>query len=317
MGTITVETEKELKDALEEVRNTGVLYMVLGGGSNVLLTKDYPGIVILNRIKGIKLVEDAQEFVVVEAGSGEIWHHLVMYCVDHGFGGIENLSLIPGRVGAAPIQNIGAYGVELKDVFESLTAINTDTLERKTFQKKDCEFGYRDSVFKRNLKNRYIITSVRLKLKRSPETNISYGAIAAVLKEKNIIDPGIKDVSEAVIDIRSSKLPDPAVLGNSGSFFKNPVIKREVYQKLHNRYPQLPCYNVDDNFVKVPAGWMIEQCGLKGKRFGETGCHKDQALVIVNYGNATGKEIHEHALRVIDLVNKKFGIQLEPEVNII
>lgn len=308
---------EELRDVLKGLHKTQTGFMVLGGGSNMLFTKDYPGTVLLNRIKGISVITENSDESVVEAGSGEVWHELVLYCVDHGLGGIENLSLIPGCVGAAPIQNIGAYGVELKDVFESLTAMDIRSGEIREFTGDECGFGYRDSVFKGELKGRYIITSLKLRLSRKPFVNTTYGAIGQVLKERGISSPGIKDVSDAVIHIRSSKLPDPKVLGNSGSFFKNPVVGRQFYFRLQNNFPEMPRFLVDDDHVKIPAGWLIEHCGFKGKRYGNTGCHEKQALVIVNYGNATGSEIYKHARRVIKAVKEKFEIELETEVNIL
>lgn len=316
-GIIEIKNKDQLKNELSLLAADNEEFMILGGGSNVLFTGNLNKYVLLNRIKGIEILDERDNDVLIEVGSGEIWHDLVLHCVNNGWGGIENLSLIPGCVGASPIQNIGAYGVELKDVFESLTAISTDGSEFRDFTGNECRFGYRDSVFKREFKGKYIITNVRLRLKKNSEPNTSYGAIKKVLEENGISTPSIKDVSDAVIQIRRSKLPDPAVIGNSGSFFKNPVVKRGFYRQISNLYPEMPFYLVDDDHVKIPAGWLIEKAGLKGVRFGNTGCHEHQALVIVNYGGATGAEIVEHAHRVMDTVEKKFGIRLEPEVNII
>ncbi len=292
--------------------------MFLGGGSNVLFCKDYEGLVIKNSIKGIQLVSEDEKHVVIKSYSGEVWHDLVMHCVEHNWGGIENLSLIPGTVGAAPMQNIGAYGVELEKVFVELEAFNLHTFELERFTKSQCNFGYRESVFKRALKNQYFIYSVTLVLTKNGKVNCEYGDILQVLKDKGLDEAtaSIKDVSDAVIQIRSSKLPDPKVLGNSGSFFKNPVIDPTLFDSLKSDYPDIKGFP-QEHGVKVPAAWLIENCGWKGKRIGETGSHAKQALVLVNYGNATGNEVYQLALDIIKSVKDKFDIQLEPEVNII
>lgn len=290
--------------------------VILGGGSNLLLTKDIEACVLKMNIQGISVTRETDKEIYVKVGAGVVWHEWVMFCVAQGWGGIENLSLIPGTVGASPIQNIGAYGVELKDVFESLTAFDLTTKQQRIFTKNECEFGYRDSIFKRALKNETVITSVTFKLQKQPILNTSYGDIQKVLAAKNIITPNIKDISDAVIDIRKSKLPDPAELGNSGSFFKNPEIESALFLDLQKKYPTLTGYPMANGTIKIAAGWLIEQAGWKGKRVGNTGCHDKQALVIVNYGNATGKEIYQHALNVIEDVSQKFGIMLSPEVNI-
>jgi UDP-N-acetylmuramate dehydrogenase len=290
--------------------------VILGGGSNLLLTKDIEACVLKMNIKGISVARETDKEIYVKVGAGVVWHEWVMFCVAQGWGGIENLSLIPGTVGASPIQNIGAYGVELKDVFGSLTAFDLTTKQQRIFTKNECEFGYRDSIFKRALKNEIVITSVTFKLQKQPILNTSYGDIQKVLAAKNIITPNIKDISDAVIDIRKSKLPDPAELGNSGSFFKNPEIESALFLDLQKKYPTLTGYPMANGTIKIAAGWLIEQAGWKGKRVGNTGCHDKQALVIVNYGNATGKEIYQHALNVIEDVSQKFGIALSPEVNI-
>jgi UDP-N-acetylmuramate dehydrogenase len=269
-------------------------------------------------LKGISVISEGNTHKILKVMAGENWHEFVMYCVNNDLGGVENLSLIPGNVGTAPIQNIGAYGVELKDVFESCAAIDMETLEEKIFDREACEFGYRNSTFKQNAKGKYIITSVNLKLSTSQhKTSTSYGAIREKLLEMKIDTPTISDISKAVIAIRQSKLPDPAILGNSGSFFKNPVISVEHFKQFRRKNPKAPFYEVSTTQFKIPAGWLIEQAGFKGKRFGDAGVHKNQALVLVNYGNATGSEIWELALRIQKKVKEKFGIYIEPEVNVI
>lgn len=292
-------------------------HFIIGGGSNILLGGDYDGIVIKNNLKGKQVINEDDEFVWVKAAGGEIWHELVMFCVNLNLGGIENLSLIPGTVGAAPIQNIGAYGVELTDVFETLEAIDILTGELKIFSKAECAFGYRTSVFKTNLKGKYFITAVTFKLNKHPVIKMQYGAIKDVLAAQQIDAPTIKDISNAVIAIRSSKLPDPKILGNAGSFFKNPEISNTHYNDLKLVYPEMPGFHTQNNLTKVPAGWLIEQCGWKGKRVGNTGAHKDQALVLVNYGNATGQEIIALAETIQQSVMDKFGIAIVPEVNLV
>ena len=291
--------------------------LILGGGSNILFTKDFSGVVLKNSIQGIQLLKEDSGYAYVKSGAGVVWHNLVLYAIEQKLGGIENLSLIPGTVGAAPIQNIGAYGVELKDVFESLEAIETATGQLKIFHRTECEFGYRDSIFKRDLRGKYIITSVTLKLSKNPRFHISYGAIQDVLKEMGITELSVKAVSEAVCSIRKSKLPDPAIIGNAGSFFKNPEILQEQYDRLKSIYPDLPSFQTSPGMVKVPAGWLNEQCGWKGKTIGNTGVHKHQALVLVNYGNAKGEEIKKLSQEIQQSVKEKFGIELETEVNII
>ena len=284
----------------------------------MLLCNDYPGLLIRNAIKGLQIVNEDDDHVLLRVYSGESWHETVMYCVERNWGGIENLSLIPGTVGAAPMQNIGAYGVELEQVFDQLEALNLNTLELETFNKTQCAFGYRESVFKRQLKGQYFIYSVTFKLSKKPIIHADYGDIQAILNEKGLSaeTAGIKDVSDAVIHIRQSKLPDPKVLGNSGSFFKNPQITKEHFEALKLQFPDIKGYPQNDG-IKVPAGWLIEQCGWKGKRVGNTGSHAKQALVLVNYGGATGSEIYQLAQDIIQSVADKFSIQLEPEVNIV
>lgn len=292
--------------------------LILGSGSNILFTKDFEGLVIRNELTGIHVIEQDNEHIVVKAASGELWHPFVMHCVSNDWGGVENLSLIPGTVGAAPMQNIGAYGAEIKDVIVSVDAIERSTGDKRTFNADECHFGYRESIFKHDLKEKYFISSVTLRLtKKNHKLNTSYGAIKETLATMNSTTPGVRSVSDAVIAIRRSKLPDPAVIGNAGSFFKNPVISREHYDSLKKQYSTIPGYFSDNQSVKVPAAWLIEQDGWKGKRFGDAGVHVHQALVLVNYHDAQGKEIYELAMKIQSSVRSKFDILLTPEVNII
>ena len=291
---------------------------ILGGGSNMLLTQDIQALVIHIDLKGKKVLKEDDDFVWVESQAGENWHEFVLWTIDQNFGGLENMSLIPGNVGTTPVQNIGAYGTEIKDTFVSCEAITIATQVMKTFTKEDCHFGYRESIFKQEVKDQYIITSVVFKLtKRNHKINTSYGDITKELEKQNVTTPTLKDVSNAVIAIRQSKLPDPAALGNSGSFFKNPIIPKEQYEKAHALHPEMPHYVVSETEVKVPAGWLIEKAGFKGKRFGDAGIHKNQALVLVNYGNATGQEILAVSRNIQTTVLKEFGIAIEAEVNVI
>lgn len=290
--------------------------LVLGGGSNILLTGDFDGMVIKMNLKGMDIIREDDQHAWVKALSGEVWNDLVQYTVNKGLGGLENLSLIPGCVGAAPMQNIGAYGAEIKDTFEELFAVEMASGKLVKFTKAECKFGYRESIFKHEAKNKYIIVAVTFKLSKQPLPDTRYGAITEVLAAKGIQQPGIKDVSEAVIEIRTSKLPDPKVLGNSGSFFKNPEIPEAQYESLKTQFPELPGYPAAPGMVKVPAGWLIEQTGWKGKQVGNTGAHAKQALVLVNYGNATGEEILNLAKTIQKSVKDKFNISIEPEVNI-
>lgn len=312
---ISVETIGELESLL---RNTYASELfILGGGSNMLLTADIEKTVVHINLKGKKVLKEAGNEVLVEAMAGENWHEFVLWTLEQGFGGLENLSLIPGNVGTAPIQNIGAYGVELKDSFHSCTVLNTQTLESATLTREDCEFGYRDSIFKNREKGKYIITGVTFRLTlKDHRLNTAYGSIGDYLQQQGIETPDISDVSNAVIRIRQSKLPDPRVLGNSGSFFKNPVITQAAFQKLRERYPDMPFYPLNEEEIKIPAGWLIDQAGLKGYRQGDAGVHKHQALVLVNYGNATGRDILALAEKVQEEIMQRFGIQLQPEVNI-
>lgn len=292
-------------------------YLIIGGGSNVLFCNNFDGLIIKNELSGIECIKEDAQHVWIKSYAGTVWHQLVQYCVQHNYGGIENLSLIPGTVGAAPMQNIGAYGEEIKNVFYELTAIHLTTGNQVQFYNNDCHFGYRESIFKKEEKGKYFIYSVTLKLTKQPKINTTYGDIQKILAQKNITHPSINDVSEAVIDIRKSKLPDPLILGNAGSFFKNPEISITQASKLIKEYPNMPQYKLPNGNIKIPAGWLIEQAGWKGKRIGNTGNHAQQALVIVNYGNATGNEIWEHAQQVQQSVFEKFDILIDPEVNII
>ena len=292
-------------------------YYILGGGSNILLLNDLLGTVLKISIPGIKIERTFKHTVYLSAGAGVNWHQLVLFAVENDLGGLENLSLIPGTVGASPIQNIGAYGVEIKDVFHRLEAVEIATGKVKIFRKKELAFGYRNSIFKNKLKGKYIITKVWFKLSKPPHRlRLSYGAIKTVLENTGIHQPTIRDISNAVIKIRSEKLPDPKKIGNAGSFFKNPVISKKIFSQLFQQYPKLPHYPQSDGTVKLPAGWLIEQCGWKGKRVGDTGTHARQALVLVNHGNAKGAEIHALALKIQESVRQNFKISLEMEVNI-
>ena len=292
--------------------------LILGGGSNVLFTQDFPGLVILNQIKGIKVLEENEATVKLRVASGEVWHELVLHCVEKGWGGIENLSLIPGTVGAAPMQNIGAYGAEIKEVLESVEYIDLPNGELHTLSNEDCRFAYRESIFKHELSGKVFISAVVLNLKkRGHVLKMNYGDIREILEQNRVNDPQIADISRAVIAIRQSKLPDPAVLGNAGSFFKNPEIEQEQFLKLQSKNPLIPNYPMPNGKIKIPAGWLIEQAGWKGKRVGETGSHARQALVLVNYGHASGNEIRDLAYAIIDDVEAKYGIRLSPEVNLI
>jgi len=313
---IEINHEEELRELFADARWQEIKRLVIGGGSNVLFTEDFDGLVIRINIRGIKHLVNHEE-VIVEAGAGEVWNDFVNYCVDHNFAGVENLSLIPGSVGASPIQNIGAYGVELKDVFENCVAFEIATGNLKEFTKEECQFAYRESVFKQSLKGQYIICSVKFKLSSIPKINVNYGAISAELLKRDIQHPTIKDISKVVSEIRVSKLPDPTTIGNAGSFFKNPVISKNKFDLIHKQFPEIVHFLVGENVVKLAAGWLIEQCGWKGKVFGNTGTWKNQALVIVNHGGANGKEIFDFSTEIINSVKKKFGITLEREVNMI
>ncbi|WP_276349166.1 UDP-N-acetylmuramate dehydrogenase [Daejeonella sp. JGW-45] len=311
-----ITTEEHLKELFADKHLTSLPRLVLGGGSNVLFTGDFDGLVIHINIKGVQHRNEG-DHIYVSAGGGEVWNDLVNYCVKHQFAGMENLSLIPGSVGASPVQNIGAYGVELMDIFHSCRAFEIASGEMITFTREQCKFSYRDSIFKSAYKGLYIITEVTFKLSRIFKPNVSYGAIQQELDKRGIRVPGIKDVSDVVSHIRVSKLPDPGMIGNAGSFFKNPIIPVAKFIQLQSNFPDIVNYPAGEGFIKLAAGWMIEQCGWKGKASGNTGTWKNQALVLVNHGNATGNEILNFSSQIIDSVRSKFDVTLEREVNII
>lgn len=312
----TVKTLDELKAALLAAKEKQLPVFILGGGSNILLTRDIEGLVIKLEIKGIHLVKEDGDLLWVEVGAGEMWHELVLHSIAQDWAGLENLSLIPGTVGASPMQNIGAYGVEIKDVFDSLQAMHRETLEIQSFDAEACQFGYRESVFKQTFKDQYVITSVTFRLSKTPNFHLEYGAIREVLAANGIDQPSIRAISDAVIQIRQSKLPDPKEIGNAGSFFKNPTIPKAQFDELKASYPSIPGYPSAEG-VKVAAGWLIEQTGWKGKRIGEVGVHAKQALVLVNYGGGTGEEIKKLSEQIQASVYDKFGVQLQAEVNFI
>jgi UDP-N-acetylmuramate dehydrogenase len=313
---VAVHSVAELKTVLKQHQNEKKF--ILGGGSNMLLTQDVDALVIHIDLKGKKIIKEDDDFVWIEGQAGENWHEFVLWNIDQNFGGLENMSLIPGNVGTTPVQNIGAYGAEIKDTFISCEAIHIATQKIKTFTNAECNFGYRESIFKHEVKDQYIITSVVFKLtKREHKINTSYGDILGELTKKGIENPGLKDISNAVIAIRQSKLPDPKELGNSGSFFKNPIVLKVDFEKIYQKFPEMKFYEVSATEVKVPAGWLIEQAGFKGKRFGDAGVHKNQALVLVNYGNATGQEILAVSKDIQKTVFETFGIRIEAEVNVI
>jgi UDP-N-acetylmuramate dehydrogenase len=316
-GYCEAEHETDISDLLNSKEHHDEQKFILGGGSNILFTRDLNALCIRNAIKGISVIKEDSSYTWVKSGGGEVWHQLVLFCVEKNLGGIENLSLIPGSAGAAPIQNIGAYGVELKETFSELEAIHLHSGEKINFPLEDCHFGYRDSVFKRELKNQFIITSITLKLNKNPIFNTSYGAIEHELTAMNVSAPDVKNISQAVINIRRSKLPDPAVIGNCGSFFKNPEVPEEKFAELKKIHADLVGYPTAPGKVKLAAGWLIESCGWKGKRSGNVGMHDKQALVLVNYGNATGAELFAHAQRVQQSVREKFDVFLEMEVNVL
>ncbi len=313
-----ISSEAQLQELIQLPVYKTERHLILGGGSNMLFLRDFDGLIIKVDLTGIHTQEENDERILLNVKSGEVWNELVMHCVQHQYGGIENLSLIPGTVGAAPIQNIGAYGVEIKEVIDRVDAIDLSTGERKSFNNHECCFGYRESIFKHQLKEKIFISSVTLSLtKKNHRINIRYGAIQDTLNAMNIIHPTIQSISDAVIQIRSSKLPDPRVIGNAGSFFKNPTITVTHYQTLKKEYPEIPGYYSENQEVKVPAGWLIEQCGWKGKRINNVGVHQQQALVLVNYGDGKGEEIFQLAKQILSSIKEKFNITLTPEVNII
>jgi UDP-N-acetylmuramate dehydrogenase len=290
---------------------------ILGGGSNILFTKNYNGLLIKNSLPGIKVIKENSDSVLIETGAGVNWDELVQFCVDKNYGGIENLSLIPGTVGAAPIQNIGAYGQELADAFQSLEGVFIDSSERKTFLKNDCRFAYRSSIFKEELKNKFIITSVRFKLLKNPAVKTGYGEIKQYLVNEKLSDPNIKDIRNAVIQIRKNKLPDPMLIGNAGSFFKNPIVDKKRFNIIKAVHKDVVAFKMDETSIKIAAGWLIEKCGWKGKSVGSVGTYPKHSLIIVNHNGATGPEVLEFAMRLKEEVESKFGIILEEEVNLV
>jgi UDP-N-acetylmuramate dehydrogenase len=304
----------ELAEILE---NQNEHKLILGGGSNILFTKNFDGLILKNEIAGIEKINEDDAHVYVRAGAGVGWHEFVLYCINNNFAGVENLSLIPGSVGASPMQNIGAYGVEIKDIFHELEAYNIEDKKLITFSKNDCVFGYRESIFKNKYKGQFVITSVTFRLNKIPFYNTSYGAIETELEKMGVQSLSIKAISDAVINIRQSKLPDPKIIGNAGSFFKNPTIQNTQFEKLKTQFPNIVGYAVGENETKLAAGWLIEQCGWKGYRKGDAGCHEKQALVLVNYGNAVGEEILQLSEKIIDSVKLMFDVELHREVNIV
>jgi len=314
---ISIQSVEELQSLFENPIYKKNELFVLGGGSNILLTKNMNSLVVKNDIKGIEILKETDNSVEIMAGAGENWHQFVMYCVEHDYGGIENLSLIPGNIGAAPMQNIGAYGVEIKDSFVYLNALHTKSGKIHQFNNNDCKFSYRESVFKNILKGEYIILNIVLKLNKRPKLNTSYGDIEKKLIEWKVNEPTIKNVSDAVIAIRDSKLPDPNKIGNSGSFFKNPIIDKAQFNELLSNYPNVVHYKLDEEHMKIAAGWLIDKAGWKGKTFKNYGIHKKQALVLVNYGGAKGSEINDLSNRIIDDIYNKYKINLEKEVNVL
>lgn len=317
----TFTSAEELQTLLSS-HNRELPILILGGGSNILFTKNYDGFILKNEIPGTEIIKEDEEAIYIKVSAGMGWHNFVMYCVNNNYAGVENLSLIPGNVGASPLQNIGAYGVEIKDVFHELEAFHLKEKTIKNFTAAECEFGYRESIFKKSYKSMFAILNVTFRLKKKPVFNISYGAIEEELIKMKVDELSVKSISDAVIHIRTSKLPDPEIIGNAGSFFKNPIINKHELEKhklheLRNNRPNIPSYKIDEENFKIPAGWLIEQCGWKGYRNGDAGCYDKQALVLVNYGNATGKEIYNLSEEIILSVKERFGMVLEREVNIL
>lgn len=312
-----VNSPEEIQQVLEFRDKKNIPLFILGGGSNILFSRNIHELVLLNRLKGIEIVDENSNHVWVQASAGENWHQFVQYCINNDWGGIENLSLIPGNVGASPMQNIGAYGVEIKDVFHSLEAVNLSDGKTKEFSAKECSFGYRESVFKQEEKGKWLITKVNYKLTKDNHIlKTGYGAITSELEAMNVKKPSIQSISEAVIRIRRSKLPNPEEIGNAGSFFKNPVVDISVMQQIQSQYADVVNYPAGENQVKLAAGWLIEKAGWKGYRKGDAGVHKNQALVLVNYGHSAGNEISDLADQIIEDIENKFGVKLEKEVNI-
>ena len=291
--------------------------MILGGGSNTLFTRDFDGYILRNEIKGIEKTSEDEDHVYLRVGAGENWHGFVEYSISQGYAGIENLALIPGFTGASPMQNIGAYGVEIRDVFHRLDAFHLHDGELVSFAAKDCEFGYRESVFKRKFKGLFAISHVEFRLNKKPVFNTRYGAIEQELEKMQVKEPSIRAIADAVINIRRSKLPDPAVIGNAGSFFKNPEIPLEKFEVLKSKFPGIIGYPVDNNRIKLAAGWLIEHAGWKGYREGNAGVHDKQALVLVNYGGAKGSDIYALSSKIIDSIRDRYNVELEREVNIV
>ncbi len=313
----TFNSADQLKEMIESIDTENKEDLILGGGSNILFTKDVDGLVLKNEMEGIEIIEDNEEHIYIKAGAGMNWHQFVLYCIHHGYAGIENLALIPGSMGASPIQNIGAYGVEIKDVFCSLQAFHLKDKCNVVFSHADCDFGYRESVFKNKFKNQFAITSVTFRLNKKPIYHVTYGAINQELESMGIRELSIKAIAQAVMNIRNSKLPNPSVIGNAGSFFKNPEISNEQFTLIKSSYSSITGYQTTNNMMKIAAGWLIEQTGWKGFREGDTGCFDKQALVLVNYGKATGMQIFELSEKIIRSVHQKFGITLQREVNIL
>ena len=311
----TLKNEQDVVDAANWAKENNTSILIIGSGTNMLFTTNYNGLVAKMEIMGIKKLNETASEVILEVGAGENWHHFVMYCVHKGWGGLENLSLIPGTVGASPIQNIGAYGVEVEECINFVTAYDIMSAKFVTLENKDCLFNYRNSLFKQH-PNRYIITNIQFQLKKQPILKTDYGVIRDVLHDKNIKNPSLADISNAIIQIRSNKLPDPAKIGNAGSFFKNPTITTDKFNQLKENFPELIAYPISDNEYKIAAGWLIETCGWKGIKKGNVGCYEKQALVIVSYGIVSGKEVYDFSAEIIQSVFEKFGIQLEREVNV-
>jgi UDP-N-acetylmuramate dehydrogenase len=314
----TVKSVEEAKELFASPLFKKEKHLILGGGSNLLLTKNFDGLVIKVDIKGKEIVKEDDRYATLKVGAGENWHAFVSYCVDKNLGGVENLSLIPGTVGAAPMQNIGAYGVEIKKNILAVEALEISTGDVRYFSNEECHFGYRESIFKHEVKDKFLISSVTLRLtKKDHQFNISYGAIGETLKQLGTTSLTLKAISDAVIYIRSHKLPDPSRIGNAGSFFKNPSIQADLVDFIKKDYPSLPTFPSTDGLIKIPAAWLIEQCGWKGKTFDNIGVHQHQALVLVNYGGGKGEKIWELAMKIRDSVKEKFNITLQPEVNVI
>ena len=311
-----VENEDQVRNVIQSSEFSNNTSLILGGGSNLLFTKNFDGFVLRNHIQGIEVIEDTKQHVLVKVGGGVVWHEFVLHCIKKGWHGVENLSLIPGNVGASPMQNIGAYGVEVREVFHELEAIHLKTGEIHYFNNSDCQFGYRESVFKNKLKGEYLISRVIYKLLKKGDFTISYGAVEKQLENMGVQELSAKSISDAIIAIRQSKLPDPKKIGNSGSFFKNPIVDESSYEIIKSSFPDVVAYPAGKGFMKLAAGWLIEDAGWKGKTFGNYGVHKNQALVLVNYGGASGKEIYDLSEEILNSIKEKFRVKLEREVNI-